>query len=96
MTRILIESNVSLKSKNTDNLIDSNLQWGPIGLEPTRSKSEGIDNKEVAISPSGRCTKYAKSFSDQPVERLAEVWESLSPEVQDAIAILIDRFAQQK
>jgi hypothetical protein len=67
---------------------------GPIELEPTRAKSEDIDNKGVTKSPSGRCTKYAKSFPDHPAERLAQVWESLSPEVQDAIAILIDRLVQ--
>ena len=37
------------------------------------------------------CIKYAKGPAEHPIERLAEVWERLSHEIQAALTTLIEQ-----
>jgi len=64
---------------------------GPIGLEPKRGKSERIDKKTVASQQKDSASEYANTPPGDPIKRLAEAWNSLPQEVQDAIALLVER-----
>ena len=64
---------------------------GATGLESGKAESENIDNTCFTKAANGRRTIYVKGLAEHPVAMLAQAWESLSSEVQAALAILIEQ-----
>ena len=64
---------------------------GDTGLEPVTAESEAPDNKQLAKGPIRDATIYENTSLPDPVEKLSEVWDTLSPSAQKRITALVNK-----
>ena len=68
---------------------------GATGLEPVTVESEDVENRGLAESGKPDANIYANTLPKKPLEKLAEAWETLTPEVQAKIAELIEQATEK-
>ena len=68
---------------------------GDTGLEPVTCESEPIENMRLTEGGKADANAYANTSPENPLEKLAEAWETLTPEVQAKIAQLIKEATKQ-
>ena len=64
---------------------------GATGLEPVTVESEGVEDRRLAERGKPDANVYANTSPKNPLEKLAEAWETLTPEVQAKIAELVEQ-----
>lgn len=69
---------------------------GAPGFEPETVKPKPIENKDLAERQEPAANTYANIFSENPLQKLAQAWETLPPETQASITALIDQIIEQK
>jgi len=65
-------------------------------LEPVASEPQVVEDKGLlrVVKPDANIS--ANNMAQNPLEKLAEVWETLTPEVQAAISALIEQITSAR
>ena len=73
----------------------SHKKVGAAGFEPATVASEGVENKRLREGGKPDANVYANTSPKNPLEKLAEAWETLTPEVQAKLAELIEKASEK-
>jgi len=68
---------------------------GATGLEPATLESEHVENRRFTESRKTDANAYANNSPENPLEKLAQAWETLPPEVQAKIAELVEQATEE-
>ena len=86
-----VKNRIGRSAKSLSGLFATTYIVGDTGLEPEAPNSEDTETTRLAKIPSPNATIYENTSLPDPVEKLAEVWDTLSPSAQKRIAALVNK-----